>query len=92
MALAQIATAVSLAGAIAGGAYFLDDRHTSKADFVELAGSYQNFVRESRLGLYRRRLWALQKKFGPDCGPVKDECDALKIEISAILRSLSPRR
>ena len=88
MTLAQIATAVSLIGSVAAGAFFLDDRHASQEDVTELAGSYQSFVRESRLGLYRRRLWALQRQFGRDCGPVKDECDALKIEISAILRSL----
>ena len=88
MNLPALAGALAIIGSIATGAFYMDDRHAQSDDLKELAGQFQQQGREIALASYRARLWALQDKFGPSCGPARDECRRLKAEIEKLIRQL----
>lgn len=96
MNIATLAGAVGLIGSIAAGAYFLDERHASKAEFTVLATSFQNFAREAQLRSLRHRLWQLENRYGNGCAKapreIKTECFHLRQDIQRLVRLLTPRR
>lgn len=91
MNIAALAGALGLVGTVAGGVYLVEDRYAPKTEVAELAGAVSDLRLSIRLDALQRRLWSLQEKFGPSCGPAAPECRALHAEIDQIKRQMRRR-
>ena len=86
--IAKITAGLVLISMIGGGAWYADDRF-AKQEYVEtVAGRLDTKILEDRAYRLRQRIWALEDRYGPNCGKRRDECRRLKYELDQIRRKL----
>lgn len=84
MTIAGAASIAALVGAIGGGVFILEDRYAHQTAMSGLSQRLDLYIAEDRAAAFQGRLWALQDRFGPDCGPRRDECRWLHAEIQKL--------
>lgn len=92
MSVSEVSAVLALIGSVAGAAYYLDDRHASKAQVEQIGMEFQVFAVEQRIYNLQRRLWQLEDRNGKNCENRNKECAELKFQLERLktMRSQFP--
>jgi hypothetical protein len=78
MEIKALITIGGLLSLIVGSTLAVETRYAHEADVEQIAMRLDDKIRRDRCFAIQQRIWALQDRYGLNCGPEKDTCRALR--------------
>ena len=84
MTVAQIVAALGLIGTVSGATIAIESRYAHDEDVQKVAYRLDQKIKQDRCDWLQRQLWALQDRFGPNCGARADQCRQIRAEMAKL--------